>query len=289
MAVGALWNAQRSLRRNPILLPCAVVGLAFLMIVCYHTMFERDSHIQAFLIVISMTMLPLSYVDASISDCSDPIGMFNKFGFRVMLMHAGFLSVRAISMMSPAVLPDIYNNWVNITAAITAIIAIVVGFQKQLASIHQCVDVLGLFLLAFLVGEATELVTNGSLVMDPALIGAITADYIEVLAFVPAALAIIILGKKDAKLEMVDPQECQRSAWAFAFLVIGFYFVEDMVTACLGFKDGDRIFESFAHVLHFVVLVDFGVFVIASAHDPDNTKRGTMLSTLGGNFFADTV
>lgn len=283
-------SLQSTLRQNSLLLPCVMLGLSFLMILTYHFVFEKkDPNFQVFLIVVVMTMLPLSYVDATISNLADPHAIFRKFGLKVLLMHALFLTIRALSMSSEMVPSDTFNNWGNITGAVSAWIAIVVGYAKQLADARQYIDVFVLVALAFAAAQATELVANGSLLMHPALIGSVTSDYIEVLAFMPGALAIIRYGKKDEKPEEVDPQEFRLSTLAFGALVVGFYVIEDVVTACMNFTHHELPFESIAHILHFVVLADFGFYVIASAFDPHNTKRGTMLGHLGGSMISDLV
>jgi len=286
----ALQSVQGMIRQNSLLLPCVILGLSFLMILSYHFVFEkRDPNFQVFLIVVTMTMVPTSYVDATISKCGDPNAVFRKFGLKVLLMHALFLSIRAACMMSRMVPPDAFNNWGNITGAISAWLAIGLGYTKQLSSIHTHFDVGVLVFLAFCAAQSTELVANGSLVMHPALIGSMTSDYLEVLAFVPGALAVIRYGRKDSLSERVDPQEYKMNALAFGILVVGFYIVEDVVTAYLALTHHEPPFESVAHLLHFVVLADFGFFVIASAFDPENKQRSTMLGNFGGSLFSEAV
>lgn len=285
-----MFKLQGMIRHNSLLLPCVILGLSFLMILAYHFVFEkRDPNFQVFLIVVTMTMIPTSYVDAAISTCGDPNAVFRKFGLKVLLMHALFLSIRAACMMSRMVPPDAFNNWGNITGAISAWLAIGLGYTKQLSSIHTHGDVAVLMVLAFCAAQATELVANGSLVMHPALIGSMTSDYLEVLAFVPGAVAVIRYGRKDHLGETVDPQEYKMNALAFGILVVGFYIIEDVVTAYMALTHHELPFESVAHILHFVVLADFGFFVICSAFDPENKGRSTMLSNFGGALFSEAV
>lgn len=290
MAAESLQNFRRMLRQNSLMLPCVILTLSFLIILAHHFLFDKNNpHMQVFLIVAVMSMLPLSYVDATISKCDDPNAVFKNFGMKVLLMHALFLSIRAISMTSDQVSPDTFNNWGNIVGAISAWIALCVGYTKQLATIYQHADIAVLVVLAFVFAQATELVMNGSLKTHPAEIAHATSDYLEVLAFVPGAMASIRFGRKDAKPEEVDPQEYRSNALAFGALVVGFYVIEDIVTAYLAFTHHEFAFESVVHVLHFVILADFGFFVIASAFDPQNKERSTMLANFGGSLFVDAV
>lgn len=292
MVAEILQGYQRTLRQNSLVLPGVMMVLSFLMIVSYHLMFGRnDPEFHVFLIAVVMTMLPLSYLDATISQCPNPNAMFRKFGFKVLLMHALFLTIRAISMMSPMVPPDTFNNWGNKGGAVAAWVALGVGYTKQLATIQQHLDVLILVAMALVAAVATETMGWGgwnSIWMAPSRLGSEMSTYLEVLAFVPGALAVIRFGKKDAKPDEIDPQEHKMNALAFGLLVVGFYFVEDVVTACKAVQRHELPFEAVAHLLHFAVLADFGFYVIASAFDPQGT-RSTMLGNFGGSFFSEAV
>jgi len=291
MVAEFLQTYQRTLRQNPLVLPGVILLLSFLMIVTYHLTFGRnDTEFHAFLVAVVMTMVPLAYVDATICQCPHPNAIFRKFGFQVLLMHALFLSIRALSMASGYVALDTFNNWGNIIGAIGSWIALAVGYTKQLATIQRHIDVLVLVAMALAVSVATEVFGWGRMyyMMSYSRLASEWSTYLEVLAFVPGALAVIRFGKKDAKPEEIDPQEYKKNALAFGILVLGFYFIEDVVTACKAVRRNEIPFEAVAHMLHFAVLADFGVFVIGSAFDPQGA-RSTMLGNFGGSFFSEAV
>ncbi|CAK0816172.1 unnamed protein product [Prorocentrum cordatum] len=204
-------------------------------------------------------------------------------------MHALFLSMRVACMMSRALPPGALNTWGNIVGVVSSWIAMGLAYTKQLSSIRHHVDIAVLTALAFCAAQATELVVNGSLLVHPALIGSMTSDDLEVLAFLQGVLAVIRYGRKDHLSQPVDPQECNVNALAFGILVVGFYVVEDVATAYLAIAHHEPHFASVAHLLHFVILADFGFYVIASAFCPENKGRITVLGNFGGSLLSETV
>jgi len=279
------------LRQNSLLLPCILLAVACLLVVSYHFLFERDDQVHAFLIVLLMTMLPLAYADARISNCDDPMAIFHQFGLKVVVMHAAFLILRSVIMFTSDVAPDIFDGKLNIAGSVMACVAVVAGFHKQLSDLPRSIDIAVLLALAMLTAVITMLVSGSGVShwgkMEYVGLSLGFTDYIEVLSFVPAALVIFRSAKKDAKTAEVDEHEYKRNALAFGVFLVGFYLVEDMVTACLTlFKEP---FEAFAHILHFLLLLDLGVFVITSAYDPENRTRGTMMSRFSDTLFSDSV
>lgn len=257
----------------------------------YHVLFERNEQVHAFLIVLLMTMLPLAYVDANISGCDDPIAIFHQFGLKVLMMHAAFLMIRSVTMLSSDAILDIFNGRLNMAGSVASCIAMCMGFQKQMFEFRRNADVVLLLVLALLTALVTMFM-SGSFDYHMRMghmfaieLSSITSDYIEVLSFVPAALVLFKSSKKEAKFEDVEEHEYKRNALAFGSLVVGFYLVEDFVTACLTVRDSP--FEALAHILHFLLLVDLGVFLVASAYDPENRARGTMMSRFGDTLFPD--
>lgn len=287
-----VWSFQRAIRQNSLVLPCGILAVAVLLVVAYHVMFEREEHIQAFLIVVLMTMLPLAYVDANISKCNDPMAIFHSWGLKVTLMHAGFLILRAFVMSSTDIVQDIFANKSNILGSLGAVSAILLGFHKQLEQVPFYFDLGVLILMAFTAGIVTLCLNFGFTYFahfhfHPAEIGSMTSDYMEVLAFFPAAWTVFREGKKDSKPVSVDETEYKRNAVAFGAMVIGFYTIEDMVTAMLTIQASP--FEAIAHVLHYLLLVDLGVYVISTAYDPSHQSRGTVLTRFGDSLFSDSV
>lgn len=279
------------MRQNSLLLPCVLLAVALLLVLTYHMLFEHDEQVHAFLIVLLMTMLPLAYVDARISSCDNPMAVFHQFGLKVVVMHAAFLILRSFIMALSSTILDVFNGKLNMVGSVVVCVAIVTGFHKQLPSFHRNFDVPVLIVLAMLTACITMFLSGSHVSdaghMDYVGLSSSAADYIEVVSFVPAALVIFKSDKKDTKAADVDDHEYKRNALAFGVFVIGFYLVEDMVTACLTLRS--EPFEALAHILHFLLLLDLGVFVIASAYDPDNRARGTMMSRFGNTLFSDNV
>jgi len=286
-----VWQVQRTIRKNSLVLPCAILIVAGLLVVAYHVLFEKDGgDMHTFLIVVMLTMFPLAYLDANISRCSEPLAIFNKFALKVMVMQLAFLCVRAITLSTSDRIQDMYGNKVNMLTTLVGCIAIPWGFHHQLPTFLQQTDVLMLIGMAFCGALVTLFIGNvadGIFIFEVHAVdlSSLFSDYIEVVAFVPAALTVFTLNKKDAYLGKIEPDEHKRTSIAFAVFVIGFYFVEDIVTAFLTIRASG--FEAVAHVLHFLLLLDVAWFLIASAHDPEQKGRDTMLTRFGDVLFPD--
>merc|ERR1719436_1688854 len=106
------------------------------------------------------------------------------------------------------------------------------------------------------------------------------ALYIELLAFVPAVWMICRVGKGAPGQAQQEPDvavtRC-RALSLFAFLV-GFYFVEDVVSAFMNYKDLPM--ASMGHLAHFLLLLDFAGFVLAHLYDPAKFEKlaGSLMS-----------
>lgn len=246
------------------------------LVIGYHLAYPDQSaegmSMRIFLIILMMSMFPLAYVDAAISTCREPMALFDKFGLQVLLMHSIFLTIRAITQQVQGEF-DIFNNWQNIGGSFVSFIALGVGFHDQLTDPrhYRSVGILyGMALFASLV----TVKLSPDLTFDFMRIIESISEYGEVLAFVPAALVIFSESKKDSA-QTLTSEASKRRTLALSFFTVGFYFFEDMITMLLTAMSSR--FESAAHLLHFALLVDFGVYVISYAFNPDGTT-GTMLT-----------
>lgn len=250
-----------------------------LLVIGYHIAFPEQSaegmSMRIFLIILMLSMFPLAYVDACISTCKEPMALFDKFGLEVLLMHSIFLTLRAATQQIIGEF-DIFNNYQNIGGAFMSYIALGIGFHDQLADPrhYRFVGILyGMALAAALV----TVKLSPDLSFDIVRIVESVSEYGEVLAFLPAAWVIFTESKKDSA-HSATSEASKRRTLALSFFTVGFYFFEDMFTTLLTAMSSR--FESLAHLLHFALLVDFGVYVISSAFNPDG-NRGTMLTRFG--------
>merc|ERR1712113_1310772 len=103
-----------------------------------------------------------------------------------------------------------------------------------------------------------------------------TSEYGEILAWVPAGYIVFTESKKDESL-ITCSENSKRRTLALAFFTVGFYVLEDLVTMCLTATSYGV--EAAAHLLHFALLVDFGVYVVLDAFNPKQ-NHNTMLSQM---------
>jgi hypothetical protein len=267
------------MRKNSFIVPCALVGVSGVLVIAYHVIFpEKDGDaagMKAFLIILMMSMFPLAYLDATISKCRNPMALFDKFGLQVILMHSLFLTTRAISQTISGE-TDIFNNKGNIVGAIASFVALIIGFHDQLGDIFRYGPVAALYLLAFGVALVTVMFSP-DLTWNFIPLADVTSEYGEVLAWLPAAWVVFMDGMKD-ELKPAKSEMAKRRTLSLAFFIVGFYVVEDLVTMFLTATSAG--FEAFAHLLHFALLVDFGLYVILDAFDPEK-GHNTVLSAIG--------
>merc|ERR1719401_1188175 len=97
--------------------------------------------------------------------------------------------------------------------------------------------------------------------------------YIELLAFVPAVWTVCRPdatggGQVRASTDVIDTRK--RTVAFFAFL-IGFYITEDVIG---GFKlIWDLPLAACGHAAHFLLLLDFAVYLLAHLYDPEKLEK----------------
>lgn len=288
MASDMLWKIQSALHRNQAALPGALLLLSSAVLLYQHTKEDDFYPMRTWLTLILATMLPLAYLDMKIPACSDPLGLLCKFGPKVLLMHFFFLLLRLRLLLHSDTL---LLNATNVGGLAAMSLALCCGFGAHRwtgSNLAEHLDVVFVVVLATVVTICTELaselfsiashVDNLRSDMIPEFFETLLvslSNYAEILSFVPAVNTALRSEKKaDAPAEL-DSDLCKRMAWAFVLALGGFYFVEDAVTACL------MLFElplrAVAHLLHFLLLVDFSVYFLACAYNPERSGKGTFL------------
>jgi len=268
-----IWRLQLQLRKNSMVLPGLLLLLSSALVLHEHMTSNRVD-LRTFLTLVLATMVPLAYIDSTISARSDPIGLLCKFGGKVLLMHTCFLLLRFRLLWYNDVF---YLNLMNVLGCIASALAVAAGFHPFLG-FAETRDVACIVLLAIVAAVCTELVNWGlsmlklSFYRRQMLLEAFgtASEYGEILAFVPAVWTVFRAAKKDTSPVQVKPEQAKAAATAFFAFLMGFYLFEDAVTAVLTVRE-DAI-AALAHVLHFLLLGDVTVFLLISAWNPNQAN-----------------
>jgi len=270
MLANAMWQTQQALhgKSNNVTLPALLVGSASAMVVYKHFMdVEGGDPTKQFLALIVIQMLPLVFLEMKILACPDPVGMLSQFGAKVLLMHACFLALRVCAWP----LLEVGLGFCNLLGLVAACGALYVGFRSQFINLQSHLDVCGLLLLAVVGALFTELLDfqRQASLLECTIFTA--SSYMEILAFVPAVWMVHQTATKkndDAPVAGPDEVETQGSLF-FAFLV-SFYIMEDVVSAYR--VGGVDALAATAHIVHFVLLLDFSCFLLARIYNPDKVQ-----------------
>jgi len=267
-----IWATRDVLhRKNSQVVPGVLLLAAGSLIAYRHAVadIEDDGRdlLKEFLGMILIQMLPLVILEMRIMSCEDPVGAFCKFSGPVTLMHAVFLSLRLCNYALNGTAGSFLNQ--NVCALIGTFATMHIGFREKwsLGSIivgHSAAWRLAA--LAYVAAYFTEgLVyqTWGILESNTLLMG---TNYIELLAFAPAVCNVC---RQDAGTRpvQIESAETKRRTTAFFLFLVTFYFWEDLGQAYSAYPFSGL--ASAAHILHFLLLVDFAFYILAHIYNPD--------------------
>jgi len=269
MLANAMWQTQQALhgKSNNIALPALLVGGASALVVYKHFMDEQGGDpTKQFLALIVIQMLPLVFLEMKILSCPDPVGMLSQFGAKVLLMHACLLALRVCAWP----LLEVGLGFCNLLGLVAAVGALYCGFRSQFKTLRAHADVGGLLLLAAVGALFTEVLdfSRTASLLECTIFTA--SSYMEILAFVPAVWMVHQTAKKNDDAYIAGSDEVQtQGALFFAFLV-SFYIMEDIVSA---FRVGGQdSLAATAHIVHFVLLLDFSCFLLARIYNPEKVQ-----------------
>jgi len=272
-----MWRTQVLLhgQGNKATVPGLLVGAASLMVVYRHFTddVQTGDPIKHFLALIVIQMLPLVFLQMKILSCPDPVGMLSRFGTKVLLMHACFLTLRVCAWP----LLEVGLGFCNLIALALACVALRFGFGFSVASIAAQWDIGCLLLLAVGGGLLTELLDfhRAASLLECTLFTA--GSYMEILSFVPAVWMVHKSVKKNDDEQIPETDAVQNQAMFFFSFLVPFYIMEDVVSA---FRfGGDEPLAAFGHIVHFLVLLDFACFLLSHIYNPDKVQ-GSFLRRL---------
>jgi len=271
-----MWRTQDILHKKPQVVPGTLLLLAGSLIVYRHMTHEtyghQADHLKTFLAMILVQMLPLVALEMKIMSCADPVGLFCKFATPVTLIHAVFLGARLCTYFNY----DAWYLWCSGAGFAGALVALHKGFRQHWSCIFQCQamwSLVGLALLASLSTTSLDSYLNPrSSWMTPTWASFFNTvfetanSYIEIVAFVPAVWMVYREDNKTGRFQ-VESCDTKRTATAFFVFLVGFYFFEDVLNAFQAYEVS--VLASVAHIVHFLLLLDFGFYILAHIHNPD--------------------
>jgi len=264
-----MWQTQLALhgKSNNVALPALLVGAASFMVMYKHFTDEQSGDpTKQFMALIVIQMLPLVFLEMKILSCPDPVSMLSHFGAKVLIMHACFLGLRVCA------LPIIeYGLGVcNVLGLVAACAALYLGFRSHVTSIRAHMDVCGLLLLAVAGALCTELLDFNRVASLLECTIFTASSYMEILAFVPAVWMVHQTAKKNDDAYIASTDEAQRQGALFFAFLVSFYIMEDVISA---FRiGGEEPLAATAHVVHFILLLDFACFLLSRIYNPDKVQ-----------------
>jgi len=269
-----MWNAQNILHKKPQVVPGILLALSSSLVVYRHVTHSEpegeSDPIKTFLALILVQMLPLVALEMKIMQCADPVGLFCKFATPVTLTHAFFLGMRLVNYH----LYESMTVFFSTAAFLGSLAALRVGYRQSLLGMVTCSSVWGLVGLAFMAAVVTTAVDD---YLNPKPYGwdwqafyhivfQTSNSYTEVVAFVPAVWIVFREANSGGRCQ-VESTDTKRTATAFFAFLVGFYLTEDLLSAVDAYSYSQM--ASLAHVAHFLLLVDFGCYVLAHIYNPE--------------------
>jgi len=270
-ATNMMWQTQQFLHKKPQVVPGLLLSAASCLFIHRHMTEEIYGHdaLKTFLGLIIIQMLPLVALEMKIMSCADPVGLFCKFATPVTLVHAIFLTMRLCMW-------NLYDNSFLLYSALglaAAMITLRKGFNESPLSIMRCSNVWVLIFLALVAAFGTHMVDS---YLQPSWkvqswgdffneMLSTSNSYVELMGFVPAVW--MVYRQDQRTYDDIDSVSTKRKATSFFLFLVAFYMTEDVFQAWDAF--GVSPVAALAHMLHFVLLCDFGCYVLAHIYNTD--------------------
>eukprot|EP00437_Effrenium_voratum_P010065 CAMPEP_0181439754 /NCGR_PEP_ID=MMETSP1110-20121109/22598_1 /TAXON_ID=174948 /ORGANISM="Symbiodinium sp., Strain CCMP421" /LENGTH=314 /DNA_ID=CAMNT_0023563503 /DNA_START=180 /DNA_END=1122 /DNA_ORIENTATION=- len=251
------------------MLPLSLVATASVLVLYKHWQDDQGGDpTKTFLSLIVVQMLPLVFLEKKILSCPDPVSMLSHFGSKVLLMHGCFLGLRICTWP----LLEVGIGVCNLIGFVAVCAALFFGFGFRASSLLQQMDLLGLVALGIGGAFLTEVVDfhNHQTLLEGTIFT--SANYIEILAFVPAVWMVHQTAKKGEDWSSISGATRERQATAFFSFLVCFYILEDLVSAYR--LMGVETMGAAGHIVHFLLLSDFACFLLAHIYNPDKLSGG---------------
>lgn len=262
----------------------------------------HEDPLCTFISLIIVQMMPLVFLEVKILHHDDPVGIMSRFGTNVTLMHVIFLAVRVGLYSYYGTEGTVWPLWCIFLVMVAAVFVLVHGYKLSTvkgAFFGRMRDVwllVGLAIVAALVLESFSISMSTKRLCankfqdqyfscivkrwwnDRSIFSLLhsTSNFVELLAFVPACLQI----SREASHKNVDGISHRAGGteptWAVFFftLLIVLYFIEDVGTSFL--HATTEPIASLAHIVHFLLVVDFSIFFLGEIYDPVKLKAQLM-------------
>jgi hypothetical protein len=293
-----MWQTQGILhwKNNPIVPVCLLTIAVSMVVYCHMTqdseLAYQSDPLKTFLCMILVQMIPLLALEVKIMSCADPVGLFCKFSVPVTLMHAIFLAMRFVHSGSYDFLYMVCSG----LGLVAAMLTMLKGFHWSPRTIFHHKSVWGLSALSLLgafFSHWLEYFLAVGLQAGPGLglfhylwyilawnggspqyssphtwegILETSNSYMEILAFVPAVW-MVFSERKGTERVQIEEIDTKRTSTTFFLFLVGFYLSEDLLNAYEAWAISEL--ATVAHVVHFLLLLDFACFILAHIYNPE--------------------
>lgn len=254
--------------------PIGLLGATFL---CFMAMVTFMSHhstageMREFLGCEVLQLLPLVIIKHKIVWSQDRINVLSRFVTNVLIMHVSLFAIRVWTY--PIVVADIDLQddqyvVINLVSLIGAFSVLTFGFNFNWSALfsEEHRDVHWIHVVALVQAAVTQLVDKETR-YNPGFFLIRICNAIEIYTFMPA---VFQLYRMQVCMEVFAPlpeKSAQRQATAFFIFLTIFYVHEDLLVA------QDLPLCPTGHILHLLMLLDFGGFFLFQAFNSNFHSR----------------
>lgn len=255
-------------------IPGVVLALSCLMLV-YRLFTESygDMPVFDFLTQNLLQMLPLVALRLKISDCADRVAILSRFATKTLLMHLYSLTLR-ISIVTCFDAPyseyapgAYYFNLVSLFG-VWWLLTTTFDFKFAEALNSEYRETLVLVLLAIVISVITNSSVHNSKQLEWTMVSC--QNNTEVVAFMPAVWMLYQMNRSVEVFVPLPDQFARVRAQHFMSFLAAFYLYEDVYGPFMTVT-GEPLLV-WGHILHLMLLLDFGVFFLFQAYGPKSSK-----------------
>eukprot|EP00746_Dinoflagellata_sp_MGD_P136234 gnl/MRDRNA2_/MRDRNA2_70206_c0_seq1.p1 gnl/MRDRNA2_/MRDRNA2_70206_c0~~gnl/MRDRNA2_/MRDRNA2_70206_c0_seq1.p1 ORF type:complete len:322 (-),score=29.67 gnl/MRDRNA2_/MRDRNA2_70206_c0_seq1:30-920(-) len=267
-------------------LPGVVLLLCLLMLL-YRMLTESygDVPIVDFLAQNLCQMLPLAALKFKISECADRVTILSRFATKTLLMHlySLFLRISIVTFFdSPysEYAPGAYYFNLISLGGVSWLLVTSFNFKFAEAFNSEHRETLLLVVFALVVSVLMNSSVGGTKQLEWTMVSCINNT--EVVAFMPAVWMLYQMNRSVEVFVPLPDSSARARAMHFMQFLVAFYLYEDIFSPLLTVTDEPLLV--WGHVLHLVLLLDFGLFFLFQTYGPKSAKPDPVHL----NQFADT-
>lgn len=278
------------------LVSCGLIGYH------YGTNTDKSESKLHFLSILCLQMFPLVALKLKMYQCGDRLSLVPRVLVKTLLMHfvLSILRLCTYPMLREFTIWGNLQFWLDVGFMLGALLILrqVFGFKWTLRTVIDEHEVRNLVVMGVLAAVTTETLTG---IMPESLsdltrnwntdkyyltkIVFTSANYVDVLAFVPVVLKLFQIEREDDQSTgTLMLEDSRRQVLIFFAYVVTFYSWDDVLDPL---RDAEMDVSMMAHAAHFVLLLDFACFFIFQVWSPSSAKGEQLQGLLEEGEFCD--